>query len=188
MSSPLTKEAARTHGKKNYPTDADDRAERNRQICLLVDQSPEFKAARTVALFAALPWEPDLSRLWRPKPKSFAFPKVNSTDISLTFFEIDSLRALTAGYGGILEPASGEKVEKWETADLILVPGIAFDRRGGRAGTGAGYYDRFLATNPARKWGVCFSAQLLQGTLAQEPTDVRMDAIVTEKGIVRVHA
>lgn len=157
----------------------------NRQICVLIDQSPEFKAAKAVALFAALPWEADLSRLWRPKPKRFAFPKVGAANVSLSFLEIESLKDLRPGYGGILEPAAGEPIGEWAAADLVLVPGIAFDRRGGRVGTGAGYYDRFLPKVPARKWGVCFSSQLVD-KLAQEATDVRMDAVVTEKGIIRI--
>lgn len=67
----------------------------------------------------------------------------------------------------------------------VIVPGLAFDRRGGRLGRGAGFYDRFIARldRPAvRVIGVCFEAQLVERA-PTEPHDARMDAVVTENGI-----
>lgn len=103
----------------------------------------------------------------------------------MTFYRVESLDELQAGYAGILEPPAdpARAVTGWKSTDLILVPGYLFDAHGGRIGSGHGYYDRFLAGVPARKWGVCFSHQISKERLAQEPTDVRMDAVCSETGL-----
>jgi 5-formyltetrahydrofolate cyclo-ligase len=68
--------------------------------------------------------------------------------------------------------------------ELILVPGLAFDRSGTRLGRGAGYYDRtlprFRAT--AALVGVCFAFQFMEH-LPRDPWDCPMDMVVTEQGI-----
>lgn len=68
----------------------------------------------------------------------------------------------------------------------VVVPGLAFDRRGHRLGRGAGVYDRFLATLPPEtlRIGLIPSA-LLVDALPTDPHDVAMHAIVTERGVVR---
>lgn len=67
--------------------------------------------------------------------------------------------------------------------DLIIVPGLAFDKKGGRIGFGKGYYDRFLASAQGLKVGLCYSFQLLS-SLPTEEHDVHLDALVTEKEIL----
>ncbi len=66
--------------------------------------------------------------------------------------------------------------------DLILLPGVAFDRRGRRLGRGAGYFDRFLAEAPARipRVGLAFGFQVLK-ELPSEPHDQPVCAVITEK-------
>ena len=73
----------------------------------------------------------------------------------------------------------------------MLVPGLAFDRWGGRLGRGAGFYDRFLASLRAGRaagtrvalMGVCFEEQWTQ-RVPTEPHDVRVDWVATPRGIV----
>ena len=63
----------------------------------------------------------------------------------------------------------------------MLVPGLAFDRHGGRLGFGKGYYDRLLlAAGDAVKIGLGYSFQILK-TLPADAHDVKMDLIMTEK-------
>lgn len=76
---------------------------------------------------------------------------------------------------GIFEP-TGKKSDKTEF-DIILVPGIAFDRSGARLGFGRGYYDRFLAKVRGFKIGLCYEFQI-EESLEQKPTDIKMDMLI----------
>lgn len=78
--------------------------------------------------------------------------------------------------------------------DLILAPLLAFDRQGGRLGYGGGFYDRALDylrsvnqsnENPLQVWGVAFSAQEV-ARVPTEPHDQRLDAVLTEQGVVEI--
>jgi 5-formyltetrahydrofolate cyclo-ligase len=92
------------------------------------------------------------------------------------------------GKYGLLEPRVTKEMEGFDSGfDLVVVPGVAFDRKGRRLGRGCGYYDRFLSAfgNTAVKVGLAFSRQLLP-EVPVDPWDVPMDAIVTEDGFFRV--
>ena len=68
-----------------------------------------------------------------------------------------------------------------DAIDLIIVPGVGFDRQGNRLGRGKGYYDRLLPRIPsAYKIGICFPFQLVE-EIPAEPFDIRMDEIVTKE-------
>ena len=80
---------------------------------------------------------------------------------------------------GTMRP-SGEEC----APDFLLVPLLAFDRRGHRIGYGAGYYDRTLATLPGRyRLGIAYAAQELDEVPAG-PYDARLDAVATERGVI----
>lgn len=156
----------------------------------LIAKSTEFLNASLIGIFFPLRWELNLTDLWKIRPEAVVFPRVNPNNTNLDFFAIGSLDDLEKGYGGIFEPRIIEKrrVQNWNEGDLILVPGYAFDLFGGRIGSGKGFYDRFLG-GPARKatpWGVGYSQQIYKEKFAQDKTDVRMRAIVTEQGISQV--
>ena len=90
---------------------------------------------------------------------------------------------LAPGKFGVLEPASDapESPGNW---DLILVPGMAFDRRGGRLGRGRGYYDRFLSIHrDILRVGICFDEQLVS-SVPSEDHDIRMHALITPSAIL----
>lgn len=79
---------------------------------------------------------------------------------------------------GIPEP-TGPIFEKLDAIDMIVVPGVAFDRAGNRMGRGRGFYDRLLKSTPnAIKVGVAFQFQIFD-TIPTEPFDVMMDRVVT---------
>ncbi|WAC04203.1 MAG: 5-formyltetrahydrofolate cyclo-ligase [Methanoregula sp.] len=82
------------------------------------------------------------------------------------------------------EPIGNEIPAKASDIRTIIIPMLAFDRRGNRLGYGAGYYDRFLKQNPgAKKIGVAFSCQETESVPGDE-NDIRVDMVVTEDGII----
>ena len=91
--------------------------------------------------------------------------------------------AFIRGNYGIYEPdpARSQQVPE-QQIDFIVVPGLAFDRLGGRLGRGAGYYDRLLSRTSAFKAGFAFVEQLVQ-TVPMEPFDVKMDCVAVSKWI-----
>jgi 5-formyltetrahydrofolate cyclo-ligase len=69
--------------------------------------------------------------------------------------------------------------------DMLLIPLLAFDSKGGRLGYGGGFYDRTLATLPNRfRLGCAFAAQQVDA-VPVGPYDIRLDAVATENGIIR---
>ena len=89
---------------------------------------------------------------------------------------------LKPGPFGILEPkADGIEVPKNEI-DLIIVPGVAFDKDKNRMGRGRGFYDRLLSTLNAPKVGICFGFQMIP-QVPVEPLDKKMDYVITEDTI-----
>lgn len=96
----------------------------------------------------------------------------------------DAADAPTApGPHGILQPVGSAAVAP-QGLRLVVVPGLAFDRRGTRLGHGNGHYDRLLADarDTAFLVGLCFDARLAD-TLPADAHDVPMDAIVTERAV-----
>jgi 5-formyltetrahydrofolate cyclo-ligase len=104
----------------------------------------------------------------------------------MAFFSISDWTDLQPGFAGILEPTRGTLVDQWEVGDWILVPGAAFDEKGGRAGSGAGFYDRFLVGLPVVPVGVCWESQVVRPGLVQEPTDIRVRAVFTESRVLKI--
>lgn len=68
--------------------------------------------------------------------------------------------------------------------DLIIIPGIAFDKNKNRIGFGMGYYDKFLNKSRGKKIGLCYDFQLLDNIPSQKH-DIKMDIIITEKRVCR---
>ncbi len=62
--------------------------------------------------------------------------------------------------------------------DLIIVPGLAFNKKGGRIGYGGGYYDRFLAGREKRAMAFCYGFQIFED-LPLEAHDIRIEMVVS---------
>ncbi len=101
----------------------------------------------------------------------------------MTHLEIHTFSSLRPGPFGLLEPGGTGRVEiPPGELDLVVVPGIAFDRRGNRIGFGGGYYDRFLVRTAAPKIGLAYDFQVLD-RLPTDPHDIRLDFLVTEEAV-----
>ncbi|MEL6571540.1 MAG: 5-formyltetrahydrofolate cyclo-ligase [Pseudomonadota bacterium] len=90
---------------------------------------------------------------------------------------------MIAGAFGARIPEAGE----WMTPEIVIVPLVAFDRKGGRLGYGGGFYDRTLeglrAKQPTLAIGFAYAAQE-SDVLPLEPTDQPLDMVVTERGVL----
>lgn len=157
-----------------------------RRVSELVIATPEFAAALRVALYAARADE---------LPSRCCFDAVLSSGREallprmeagrrLSFRRVDHWEALVPGRFGILEPDSSAPATRLEEGDLVLLPGVAFDREGHRLGRGTGYYDSSLPVGPYAPvyFGLGFEFQVVEA-VPHGSRDVRMDAIVTERGI-----
>ena len=71
--------------------------------------------------------------------------------------------------------------------DMLVVPGVAFDKDGNRLGRGKGFYDRLLQAETAFKVGFCFDFQLLP-QIPVESFDMPMDAIVTNREVIELRS
>lgn len=145
------------------------------------------KNAKTVCTFLSAFKEPDtieiVKQLWEKKCRVIVpISDTETNTLSLSF--IDSMADLKKGAYGILEPSVVKTADE-NAIDVILVPGLAFDRSGARMGFGKGYYDRLLEMSSAVKIGLCYDFQLFD-SIPTESHDVPMDFIVTEKEICEI--
>lgn len=107
----------------------------------------------------------------------------------LGLWRLEDLSELVPGTWGIPEPPRvrwdepGRKVHP-KSLDLIMVPGVGFDRQGGRIGNGAGYYDRLLESvrDDAVLNGVCYETQLFSN-IPMDVHDIYMDAVITDQKV-----
>ncbi len=172
---------------------AEERARASGRVREIVSGLDEYRKARSILFYHALPDEVDLGMLIEETISSGREALLPVTDTAGRKLRIvpvaDPVRDLRDGAMGILEPREGLPLGRAEALDLILVPGRAFDSLGGRLGRGGGYYDGFLSQlKPARsggpfKLGVGFARQLVESVPVQV-RDVMLDAVVTEDGVV----
>lgn len=153
------------------------------QIQQSLIRSVEFQSASAIALYSPVLNEVFTEELFRTAcstGKLIAYPRVRGAD--LEFVRVADASELVPGAFGVLEP-QGEQVLFPASLDMVVVPGVGFDRRGFRMGYGKGFYDRGLhcSRRPGCLVGLCFELQLLE-QLPVESHDVRMDMIITEKG------
>jgi 5-formyltetrahydrofolate cyclo-ligase len=111
-------------------------------------------------------------------------PIIVKEDVSLRLSYLRDFSALVPSTFGVPEPIGSEIPAPAEDIGTIILPMLGFDRKGGRIGYGAGYYDRFLSKNRnLRKIGIAFACQEFED-LPVDENDIRMDYIITEDGIV----
>ena len=111
-------------------------------------------------------------------------PFVEPSGPPMRHAEIDNLSQLQTGHWGLQQPATPAFITDLSVVDVVLVPGLLFDRRGFRVGQGGGFYDRFLATLPARTItaGLTFDDCLID-RIPEEDHDVPVHLVITPSGI-----
>lgn len=142
-----------------------------------LEQHTDFISAQKIMLYSSLPDEVQTQAFiekWRLL-KHIILPTVVGDDIIPVELTPDT--GFAVGDFNILEP---KNVAYTGDYDLIIVPGVAFDRQGNRLGRGKGYYDRFLCQHRAtKKIGLCFDFQLIDNVPVEE-TDIPMDEIISK--------
>lgn len=166
---------------RRRPSSGDHRAAQRRLL-----QLPELRAARRVALYAALPGEVALDRVLAElaaRGVERVFPRVVDQGLEWRAVEPEALRP---GFCGILEPPPVGEPIRVESIQVFVVPGLWFDREGWRLGRGRGHYDRALvgARPDAPKIGLCYAERVAE-RVPREIGDVRMDIVVTDRQVYR---
>lgn len=179
------KELRRIFLKTRSELAAEDIIEKSAKIMSRLFSLSEFRGAKTIMFYVDAGNEVktrDGITKALSEGKRVVVPKVKK-GYGLLAIEIKSLDELSPGTFGILEPA-GEKGISPEEIDLVVVPGVAFDKKGNRMGYGAGYYDSFLPKlrPEVKKVAVAFEIQVTDSLPAEEH-DVKMDLIITENTI-----
>jgi 5-formyltetrahydrofolate cyclo-ligase len=172
------------HANRNAQPDKDALSQR---ICSAFVALPEYTAARTVMYYVDVRSEVR-TRHYLPTALSHGKRIIvpYCVDNELELFHLQAMEELAVGMYKILEPKPDlrglpERKVKAEDLDLIMVPGVAFDRNGGRMGHGFGYYDRLLqhARPDAPLVALAFECQLFP-EIPAEAHDIFMDKIITE--------
>jgi 5-formyltetrahydrofolate cyclo-ligase len=162
----------------------------SQQVMARVMQLPEYQQARTVMFYVDVRTE---VRTRQALPDALASGKrvviPYCVDGELELFHLESMDELELGMYRILEPKAelrsvAAKRTPVEELDLILVPGVAFDRRGGRTGHGKGYYDKLLehALSRTPLVALAFECQLFP-EIPMQDHDIYMDKVVTEAAV-----
>lgn len=150
--------------------------EQSEIILSKLEQHPDFQKAHIVMIYSALPDEVQTQAFlekWRHK-KKIILPTVVGDDIIPVEFAENT--GFAVGDFNILEPQNEPYTGDY---DLIVVPGVAFDRNGNRIGRGRGYYDRFLCKHlNVKRIGICFDFQLVD-EVPTEPNDIIMDEVIS---------
>jgi 5-formyltetrahydrofolate cyclo-ligase len=164
---------------------AGERSAKSERIVERVLALPEVGAARTVMAFWSFGSEVQTAALIQrlhEAGKRVVLPRIVEGEIAaVTYAPGDPVAATSFG---AMEPVGAELVSA-EDVDGVIVPGVAFDRRGGRVGYGGGFYDRLLSRAPsAPAVAVAFDVQLVDG-VPRGRSDSRVDVIVTEDEVIR---
>lgn len=148
-----------------------------------LENSAAFQLAEKILMYHSLPDELETHRFltkWKDH-KKFFLPRVNGVNLELLPYDESRLEI---GSFHIEEP-TGNNVYPIEEIEVIIVPGVAFDRKGRRLGRGKGFYDRLLKTAKATKIGIGYEFQLVE-EVPSEAHDVAMDMIITENTTIIV--
>lgn len=159
----------------------EERCNSSNKIMEQIEGLPAFKAGKKILIYYSIPGEVQtVDFLEKYKTvKDLYLPVVEGSILSVK--EYTGKENCIKGPFGILEPA-GKCIDTLDDIDLIILPGVAFDRNRNRLGRGKGYYDKLLYTIPPTtlKVGICFDFQLFD-VIPTDPWDIRMDLVITEK-------
>jgi 5-formyltetrahydrofolate cyclo-ligase len=163
----------------------DERFSKSRIIHKKLCGTPEFRNAKTILFYASFDGEVDTFSMMKQAlrlGKKVALPKIVEDRKKMMFCFIEDLENdLAVGSYGILEPT--QKCPPLLTQgeiDLVIVPGVAFDKKNYRLGRGGGYYDRFLKKLPSEtpSFGLAFDFQIVGRLPAHQDFDIPVHRVI----------
>ncbi|MBD3317630.1 MAG: 5-formyltetrahydrofolate cyclo-ligase [Chitinivibrionales bacterium] len=169
----------------------EEREEKSEKIWRRIKDSTQYREARAVMAYMATTEEVQMRGVVEQiiaDGKRLILPYCRKEACSLGIAEVrDPANDLVPGNYGIMEPRQDLRRNfLCSDLDFVIVPGVAFDRHGGRLGQGKAYYDNFLKDlkGNAAIWGVAFSTQITDQVLPFDYHDVSVDRVVTEDGFI----
>ena len=153
------------------------------EVFAQLEKTAAFMMADNILMYHSLPDELQTIKFlqkWHDR-KRFFLPRVNGVNLDILPYEETRLEL---GSFHIEEP-TGDDVVDVDDIELMVIPAVAFDRKGYRLGRGKGFYDRLLSTSKATKIGVGYEFQLFDD-LPSEPHDVAMDMVITQKTLIKL--
>lgn len=152
------------------------------RILRTLSRDPDFQKAGHAAFYYGISPEVGTKSFLKRilKGKKIYLPRIGPKK-NLTLHRVRSLsKDLEKGAFNIMEPKTFCKKRPASGMDIIMVPGVAFDKGGGRLGRGGGYYDRLLRkAGKAVKIGLCFREQIVK-KVPMDNRDVKVDRIITD--------
>ncbi len=159
------------------------RHKKSRLVFKKLFHTPEFLRAAHVALYYGIVLEVATNPFLKTilKDKKVYLPRICSGKKRMTLRQVRSLsKDLVKGPYDIMEPKLSCPERPAAQMDLIVVPGVAFDKRGGRLGRGSGYYDRLLRkAKKVVKIGLCFREQIVK-KVPMKAHDERVNKVITD--------
>lgn len=163
---------------------------RSKDVENKLSELPIYKQAKVIMVYYPLRGEVDILRKIKKDlgNKRFCFPVMDLEAKNLRIFEIANLdEDFCVGAWGVMQPDT-EKAKEVDIKeiDVVIVPGLAFDKQRNRLGRGAGFYDRFLQdiTPPTKKVGIAFEFQILENLPTNLSWDQKVDTIVSENFVI----
>ncbi len=169
---------------KELRKNVEDKKDRDSAIADIITQSDLYKNADRIMFYISMADEVSTKEIIKrafADGKAVFVPKVTGkTEMEACL--ISDSEAYEKSTLGVAEPKNSVFADKNEI-DLIIVPGLAFNKAGVRLGFGGGFYDRYLNAVTCDTIGLCYSV-CLADDLIKDDYDVNVKYIITEKGIV----
>lgn len=169
--------------KRNALTEEEKRV-KDEKIFTKIINSDYYKNSNVIFVYVSFKGEVDTHKLIKYSlniGKTICVPKVISKKEGMEAIIINSFDELNPGKYNILEPKDSCKKIDTNRIELILMPGVAFDKNGGRIGYGGGFYDRFLNKIDSKipKIALAYDFQILKSIPCEEH-DIKVDGIITD--------
>lgn len=145
-------------------------------VYIKIERMNEFINAKTVLMYWSMNDELPTHKFIKKwsQSKTILLPVVKGDHMAIRPFK--TVDNLMSGSFKIMEPMHSHDYMK--LVDLVIVPGVAFDRKKRRLGRGKGYYDRYFKNKHITKWGIGFDFQLYE-TIPSASFDIQMNRIIT---------